>query len=145
MPTCDPPVTEYPPGLHFRMQATLDPVDPDEDNVESWLPLDLSPDYTPPTIGYLRQGFVEIEYLYTFEFTTNRGELTVELKEVFVPVKITWKHYTQPNGGGPSTSTDESAVLTVDDPSYTWPLGTPMVAGITDGEWDGDFVLHEIV
>ncbi len=145
MPTCDPPVTQYPPGLRFRLRATLDPADEEEEDKESWLPLDLSPDYSPPTLGYLQQGFVKIDHLYTFDFTTNLGALTVLLSDVFVPVKITWKHFTQDKNTFVTTSTDESIILTGDEPDHTWPLGTPTDAGVANGEWDGDFVLWETV
>jgi hypothetical protein len=145
MPTCDPPPLEADSGLRWRLLATIDPADEEEENQQSWLPLDLSPDYSPPTIGYLEQGFVEIEHLYSFEFTTTLGALTVELKEQFVPTRISWKHFTQDKTTLVTTSTDETIVLTVDDPNRTWPLEIPTVAGTTDGQWDGDFVIHETV
>lgn len=127
------------------MLATFDPRAPEEETVESWLPIDNAPDYIPPTIGYFVQGFQVIDYLYIKDVTTSGGALTIELKEVFVPVKITWKHYTQSKSGGVTTSTDESIVLSVSNVSKTWPLGTFTEVGVTDGEWDGDFKLYEIV
>ena len=142
--TCDPPITEFPPPLHFRIMEHFVPRGEGEDPVDFFLPVSRE-DYDPSTVGYIQQGFVEIEGFYGGGDTTSVGGKTLTLMEVFVPVLITWKHYTQDATTLDVTSSDESAELNVNDDSYTWPAGTFTDVGVTDGQWDGNFVLHEIV
>lgn len=134
--TCEPPVVERPPGLRFRIQETFD--DGGGSPAEEFL---------PTGVGYIAQGFGQILDFYSAvqPDTTSSGSRKFDLMECFVPVRVNYKHYTQNAGTLATTSTDEYVILTVDDPSYTWPQGTAVDPGVTDGEWDGDWELHEIV
>lgn len=102
-------------------------------------------DWLPVSVGFIDRGFVEILDFYSYAATTASGSKTLELKEVFVPVRVGWNHYTQDKDTLVTTSTPEYTILDYVAPSYTWPLATPTDIGVTDGEWDGDFVLHEYV
>jgi hypothetical protein len=132
--TCTPPSTQIPPGLRFRIR-------------ETWDDGSVSYDFLPTSIGYIVEGFGSILEFWsaTQPDTTSSGSRKFELMECFVPVRVNYKHYTQSAGTGITTSTDEFVVLDVANQSHTWPQGTTYVPASTDGGWDGDWELEEIV
>lgn len=147
--TCDSPPTTSNSSFRFRLEETLS--NPPDDDIVANLP--------PYSDG---AGSFEDHFIVVVNFgepsetfpegssylglkSTQDGQKKLELKECFPPVLIRWKHYTKAAGTGITTSTDESVLLEKGSPSHTWPNGTDYESGVTDGEWDADFEMHQTV
>jgi hypothetical protein len=138
---CSQPLGSLPPSFRFRLEEIYD--DGGGSPETRWL---------PPVVEYFEDHFILVENNEDFEspasgdlgiLSTQGYAKTLELKECFPPVLIRWKHFTKAAGTGITTSTDESVLLEKDSPDYTWPAATDYVSGVTDGEWDADFEMHQ--
>lgn len=148
---CSQPSGGLPPSFEFRIEETVTLNYPPYDEVVRNLP-----PYSDGNGSFNDMFLIVVNFGEPFEVfpegssylglkSTQDGQKKLELKECFPPVLIRWKHYTKAAGTGITTSTDESVLLDKGSPDHTWPAATDYDPGVTDGEWDADFAMHQTV
>lgn len=141
---CPPPPYQEPPPLRFDVHETV---------IEGATTYEADLGYRA-SAGYLADEFTGvIPDFYNYRATTIDITKTLELIGP-VPILIKWKHHSvvwrssPTDPGYDDTITDGQIILTVAEPSYTWPLGfEDPGAEIEDftSEFDDTFTAHRAV